>query len=96
MSESKVTELTAATSWTTDDLLYIVDSPASSPVSKKITCENLFENVASEIVLTDTAAGIYFGPAATDGSWRIIRSGNNLVRQRRESGSWVTKATDSA
>lgn len=26
-----------------------------------------------------------------DGSWRIIRSGNNLSFQRRESGVWVEK-----
>jgi hypothetical protein len=35
----------------------------------------------------------YFGDPNTDGSWRINRSGNNLVFQRRESGSWVTKDT---
>ena len=39
---------------------------------------------------------LYFGDKDTDGSWRIIRSGNNLVFQRRESGSWVTKSTISA
>lgn len=36
---------------------------------------------------------IYFGDSSTDGSYRIGRSGNNLVTQRRESGSWVTKQT---
>ncbi len=38
----------------------------------------------------------YLGDAGTDGSWRIIRDGTGLVRQRRESGNWVTKGTDSA
>ena len=38
----------------------------------------------------------YFGAAATDGTWRITRSGNDLVIQRRESGSYVTKSTISA
>jgi len=43
------------------------------------------------------AAGIlYFGAAATDGTWRIMRSGNDLVIQRRESGSYVTKSTITA
>lgn len=37
---------------------------------------------------------IYLGDSDTNGSWRIMRSGNNLVRQRLESGSWVTKGTD--
>jgi hypothetical protein len=34
---------------------------------------------------------LYFGGKTTDGSWRIIRDGNNLAVQRRESGSWVEK-----
>ena len=46
---------------------------------------------------TDHIAGsanyFYFGAEGTDGSWRIGRSGNNLVFERRESGSWVTKST---
>jgi len=36
---------------------------------------------------------IYFGDDSTDGSWKIVRDGNNLIHQRRESGSWVTKHT---
>ena len=35
----------------------------------------------------------YLGDPGTDGTWRIIRDGNNLVHQRRESGVWVTKHT---
>lgn len=38
----------------------------------------------------------YYGDTATDGSWRSIRAGNNLLHQRRESGTWVTKQTISA
>lgn len=34
---------------------------------------------------------LYFGDSATDGSWRILRSGNNLSIQRRESGVWNEK-----
>jgi hypothetical protein len=38
------------------------------------------------------AAGtIYFGPAATDGTWKIVRSTNDLSFQRREAGSYVEK-----
>jgi hypothetical protein len=33
----------------------------------------------------------YLGDPESEGSWRITRNGNNLVFQRRESGSWVTK-----
>jgi len=35
----------------------------------------------------------YLGAKTTDGSWRIGRSGNNFVIERRESGNWVTKQT---
>lgn len=38
----------------------------------------------------------YFGPSATDGTWRIVRSGNDLVIERREGGSYVTKSTITA
>jgi len=31
------------------------------------------------------------GDPATDGSWRIVRSGNNLAVQRLESGAWTQK-----
>lgn len=43
------------------------------------------------------AAGAYLlGDSVTNGSWRLTRSGNDLVIQRRESGSWVTKSTVAA
>jgi len=48
-----------------------------------------------EVHSPDTGA-YYFGDSGTDGSWRITRSGNDLVIQRRVSGSWVTKSTISA
>lgn len=39
---------------------------------------------------------LYYGESDVDGSWRIAASGNDMVMQRRESGSWVTKTTFSA
>ena len=47
---------------------------------------------SGNVNLTDTGA-VYLGDANTNNSWRMIRSGNNLVFQRRETGSWVTKGT---
>ena len=49
----------------------------------KITFKEDFE-------LTSTDA-IYFGDPATDGTWRIVRSGNNFSMQRRETSAWVDK-----
>lgn len=37
--------------------------------------------------------GVIFGDAGTNDSWQIIRSGNDLVIQRRESNTWITKQT---
>lgn len=34
---------------------------------------------------------LYFGAIDADGSWRIVRSGDDLVFERRESSSWVEK-----
>jgi hypothetical protein len=43
------------------------------------------------------AAGIiYFGDDSTNGSWRIVRSGDDLLIQRLESGTWTTKSTIAA
>lgn len=38
----------------------------------------------------------YWGSEGADGSWRIGRSGNDIVIERRESGVWVTKSTITA
>jgi hypothetical protein len=42
MADKKVTQLTALTAPANTDLLLIIDDPAGSPVSKKITVEDLF------------------------------------------------------
>ena len=48
--------------------------------------------LAPNLVLASDKA-VNLGDPATDGSWRIIRDGNNIVFQRRESSTWVTKNT---
>lgn len=40
MADTKVSDLTEATSATSDDLLYLVDDPAGTPASRKITVAN--------------------------------------------------------
>lgn len=42
--------------------------------------------------LSSTGA-FYLGNPSVDGTWRITRSGNNLVTERREVGVWVIKDT---
>lgn len=48
-----------------------------------------FTQLALQVVV-DT---VYLGDINTDGSWRFIKSGNNLSIQRRESGIWVEKTS---
>lgn len=58
MADSKLTALTAITSASSDDLLYIVDDPGGSPLSRKITVGNLLSSsnaVTASANLTDDA-----------------------------------------
>lgn len=41
---------------------------------------------------TPQVTSIYFGDPATNGTWVITTSGNNLSFQRRESGVYVEKS----
>jgi hypothetical protein len=50
-------------------------------------------NLADGDVVASADDAFYLGDPDTDGTWRIIRDGNNLVHQRRESSAWVTKQT---
>lgn len=50
-------------------------------------------DIDGDVTLTDAAKAVYFGDSGTDGTWRIIKSGNNLVVERREGGAYVTKQT---
>jgi len=82
--------------------------PATAPAAGTITAGGGVLRAAGQIVSYSTAvdsiqtAGgvtvasdnwLYLGAATTDGTWRIGRDGNNLVHQRRESGTYITKAT---
>lgn len=46
-ANSALTGLTADTTPTSDDLIYTVNSPASSPTDRKVTLNNLFNNVST-------------------------------------------------
>jgi len=43
-------------------------------------------------ITTASDKAFYFGASNVDGSWRIVRSGDNLNFERRESGEWEPKA----
>lgn len=45
MTDTKISELTAATTMASGDLIPIVSDPAGSPATKKITLANFYSNV---------------------------------------------------
>jgi len=51
-----------------------------------------FEKLSKLVRIIDTLE-LGTGAIETNGNWRIKQDGNNLVHQKRESGSWVTKDT---
>lgn len=54
MADRKITELTALTSPTQKDLLYVVDDPTGTPASKKMSLYNLFGSVPANTSITGT------------------------------------------
>lgn len=54
MADRKITELAALTSPNQKDLLYVVDDPTGTPVSKKISLYNLFGSVPANTSITGT------------------------------------------
>lgn len=52
---------------------------------------NVFDDLTNILNQSETEGVIYFGDPATEGTWRIIVSGNNLNFERLESSVWVEK-----
>jgi hypothetical protein len=87
-------ESLAGSGWTSDTGVVYTTTPTdkvgigpSSPSSQL--------DVAGDIE-TGSSNAIYLGDPSTDGTWRIVRNGNYLVFERRESGGWVMKGSFSA
>jgi hypothetical protein len=96
MADQKLTALTAVTSASADDIVYIVDDPLGSPLSRKITFDNLQKSITAIGVLSTNveiplANYVYIGPNGSDGSWRFRVVDGNLAFEKREGGNWIEK-----
>jgi hypothetical protein len=63
MADKKITELTALTSLSNDDLLVVVDDPAGTAVTKKITASNLKSGLIADSII-DAKGDLIVGTAA--------------------------------
>lgn len=75
-----------------------IKDPAVAQVLNDL--EKVIKTIAQNTYLDLTALSttayvdsIYFGAPKTNGSWRIIVSGSDLLIQRLISGAWTTKST---
>ena len=61
MADQKITQLTELTAPTTDDMLAVVDDPAGTPLSKKLSILNLLTLAISNVVVQvlSSASGTY-------------------------------------
>lgn len=65
MADSKLTALTAITSTDGDEVVYVVDDPGGTPVSRKITVDNLFAGAKSAPPHPGMSSGLYYAGEAT-------------------------------
>ena len=56
MADKIIPNLPATTAVTRDDLMLVVDTPASAPTNKKITLANLFNKIPTWLGFADTVA----------------------------------------
>jgi len=80
MADRKITELSALTSADNKDLLYIVDDPLGTPVSKKVTLKNLFNSVPANTTFSEKVT--VSGNTTLNGSNTVISSNLNVTSSK--------------
>jgi hypothetical protein len=82
MADKKVSELTAITNVSGDDLLLVVNDPLGTPASRKITVSNLFANVVPATThkgVTTFVANTSFTGTTMTVSANLVLGGTNVL-----------------
>jgi len=82
----KISELTALTTISGDDLLVIVDDPSGTPTTKKVTVANLLGNSAANVVIQNVTPAngtitVTKGTIMFDSSFIYIATANNVIKK---------------
>jgi hypothetical protein len=82
----KITELTALTAPSADDLMVIVDSPSGTPVTKYVTVGNLLGNSTANVVIYNSTPAnstitVKKGTLMFDSSYLYIATANNTLKR---------------
>ena len=82
----KITELTALTAPSVDDLIVIVDSPTGTPVTKYVTVGNLLGNAAANVVIYNSTPAnstitVKKGTILFDSSYLYVATANNTLKR---------------
>ena len=85
MADRKITELDALTAPDQKDLLYVVDDPSGTPVSKKISLYNLFGSVPANTSISGTLTAS--GNTTLSGAKTIVSQGQITLSATTSVGS---------
>jgi len=100
MADKKVSELTAITNLTTDDLIMVVNDPAGTASSRKVTVGNLFGNVAvitKHTSNTTFTANTTFNGTTMTVSANLVLGGSNVtdsINDRMQVANTTTLVND--
>lgn len=82
----KITELSALTAPTADDLLVIIDDVAGTPITKKVTVGNLLGNTSANVVIYNSTPAnstitVKKGTILFDASYLYVAVANNTLKR---------------
>lgn len=93
MADKKITQLTALTSPSSDDLLHVVDDPGTTPVNKKITVANFFSDVTVPAMEFTTELTVN-GTTLTANSNVVVTGGATINEAGADNDTRIEGASD--